>query len=514
MQYFPKQWQEVLSLLLTHPAVIGAGARGESQPEATSHFQTPAMTETESKHLRHLLTAFDARALGEGDKTTGINLLAAMAITLANLACPGSGIRTPDGRLIPVGCNLLAAGARTTNMVLNDVVMPVGRCQNNLLGQLDRLLKNDKAEEERALRNLARRWILSKSQTANTGENALLQLMIDDGELGPMIETREDQWTAVVGSAPSEHFGDLVRRPRAFIAAPTAALLNQQLAGVHRGQALVTIGLSRAADAAKFGKLCPALMDGLMPAGPFGDTVRGRLLVTVPASELSKAATAGGDETAWLGRLLWLVDGGHGPELMPQQGGDGKIVRLPNLTARFEYAVQRIFAKRLNSQNPEPVIDDSDFAPLQARWMSFLADMERNVPDISGMARSLFASLLFGLGRLVGAEKTPEGFIYYMAGIEGLARHVIRRMANARSAILFSSEEEWKLRYKQRILAKLAEGPQDTRFLYRLFHLPASVCENLLAEIEADNRVKRCGRQWERVEGATLPGDQSHRFRN
>lgn len=469
------------------------------------------MIETESKHLRHLLTAFDARALGEGDETTGINLLAAMAITQANLAHPGSGIRTTDGRLIPVGCNLLAAGARTTNMVLDDVVMPVGRCQNNLLGQLARLLKSDKAEGERSLRNLPRKWILSKGQTGNAGENALFQLMVDGGEQVPLLGTREDQWVNVVGFAPSEHFGDLVGRPRAFIAAPTPVLLDRQLAGVHRGQALVTIGLSRAADAAKFGKVCPALMDGLMPAGPFGDTVTGRLLVTVPASELSNAATAGGDETAWLARLLWLVDGSHGPEPVPQQGGDGNIVRLPNLTARFEYAVRRIFAKRLNSQKPEPMIDESDFAPLQARWMKFLADMEKNVPDISGMARSLFASLVFGLSRLVHAAETPEGFKYYMDGIEDLARHLIRRMANARSAIRSSSEKEWKLRYKQRILAKLADGPQDNRFLYRILHLPANVCENLLAEIESDNRVKRRGRQWELVGDATLPGDQSHR---
>ena len=429
------------------------------------------MTETESKHLRHLLTAFEARALGEGDETTGINLLAAKAITLANLARPGSGIRTTDGRLIDVGCNLLAAGALTTNMVLDDVVGPVRRCQDNLLGQLARLLKGDKAEDERALRNLARRWNLSKEQTANTGENALFQLMIDGGELGPMFESREDQWIDVVGSAPSEHFGDLVRCPRAFIAAATPALLGRQLAGVHRGQALVTIGLSRAADAAKFGELCPALMDGLMPTGPSGETVRGRLLVTVPASELSNAATAGGDETAWLARLLWLVDGSHEPEkpeLMPQQGGDGNVVRLPNLTARFEYAVQRIFAKRFDSREPEPMIDERDFAPHQARWMKFLSDMERDLPDISGTARPLFASLVFGLRRLVRAAETPEGFKYYMAGIEGLARHLIRRMANARSAILSSSEKRVEVALQaQGSIAKLAEGPQDTRFLYR-----------------------------------------------
>ena len=85
------------------------------------------MNETESKDLRHLLTTFNARALGEGDESVGINLLAAMAITLANLTRHGSGIQTPDLRLIPVCCNLLASGARLSDMLLDEVLTPVGR---------------------------------------------------------------------------------------------------------------------------------------------------------------------------------------------------------------------------------------------------------------------------------------------------------------------------------------------------------------------------------------------------
>ena len=44
-------------------------------------------------HLAEFLATFDATELGEGDIDAGANLLAAMAITLGNLARPGSGIR-------------------------------------------------------------------------------------------------------------------------------------------------------------------------------------------------------------------------------------------------------------------------------------------------------------------------------------------------------------------------------------------------------------------------------------
>ena len=89
------------------------------------------MNETESKLLQELLTIFDVRALGEGDATVGANLLVAKALALSNLARPGSGIQTPDRRLIPVDCNLLASGARLSDMIRDDVITPVGRFQNN-----------------------------------------------------------------------------------------------------------------------------------------------------------------------------------------------------------------------------------------------------------------------------------------------------------------------------------------------------------------------------------------------
>ena len=102
------------------------------------------MTTIESDNLRYLLTTFDARALGEGDATVGANLLAAMAITLANLARPGSGIQSPNKRLIPVDCNVLASGARLTDMIRDEVITPVGRFQNNILAHVGRLLESDK----------------------------------------------------------------------------------------------------------------------------------------------------------------------------------------------------------------------------------------------------------------------------------------------------------------------------------------------------------------------------------
>jgi hypothetical protein len=463
------------------------------------------MNDKESQHLRQLLDVFDVVALGEGDEVAGTNLLAAMALALADLARPGSGIRTPDWRLIPAGCHVLASGSLASNMVLDEVVTPVGSCQNNLLSQLGRLLEDDKAEEKRKDRNLPRRWTLGDAASASPGENSLLRLMSGDPELEPLVGSDDEEWAEVLGSPPSARLADLVRRPRFFISAASPAMLARLLPGIHDGQALVAIGLNRASDVAKFGELCPALMGGMIPAGPVGESVRGKLLVTDPGGVLPFAAKADDDKTSWLARLIWLVDGNAGPEPPPGEG-EGGVVRISNVTSRFEEAVQRILASRLNTRQAQPVTYKVDFAKPQARWMRFLRDMEGSLPGIRGTARCLFASLVFGLRQLVGAAEAPGGFKYYREGIEALARHLIRRMANHRAAILFSSEQARRLHQKRKILTKLEGGPRDERSLYRSW-IPADGLRELLAELADEGCVRRCGEEWARVAGATLPDD-------
>lgn len=148
---------------------------------------------------------------------------------------------------------------------------------------------------------------------------------------------------------------------------------------------------------------------------------------------------------------------------------------------------------------------DGNFGESQARWMSFLSNMERSLPGIKGTARPLLASLTFGLQRLVKAAKLPEGFIHYQASIEALTKYLIQRMANARASILFSAEEARRLSDKRRILERLTDGSLDTRSTYRLLHLSADYAKDLLVELVDDRCLRRRDEKWERIEGATLP---------
>jgi hypothetical protein len=389
-------------------------------------------------------------------------------------------------------------------MIHDEVVAPVGRCQDTLLAQLRRLMEDDKTEAARNDRNLPRRWTLSNGSKASSGEDALFRLMTQGSDAARLIGTDEDDWVEAVTQQPSQRPGELIQRPRCFIAAPSPRLLEQQLADAHLGQALVAIGLDRATDAATFGDLCPALMDGLLPAGPSGQTIRGRLLVADRGGVLPGAAATTDCKTAWLGRLLPLVDGDAGPDFPSPRAGGENIVRLPDLSGRFERAVQRLFANRLNSGEPQPVIYECDLSETQARWMRFLADMERGLPGLTGTARRLLASLLFGLCRLVGAARKPEGFRYYRDGVEAFARHLVRRAANARAEILHAAELAQRKSQIERVYYKLSRGRAVTRAIYRDLRIPAAVCHAILSWLEEAAIALHDDGEWELAQGAQL----------
>ncbi|MEX2580597.1 MAG: hypothetical protein WD342_16185 [Verrucomicrobiales bacterium] len=445
-------------------------------------------------HLANFLASFDTTQLGEGDIDAGANLLAAMAVTLGNLARPGSGIRPPSGRLLPVGTNLLATGPLVSSLVIDEVVTPVGRCQDNLLAQLTRLLKDDATERAK---ETPRQWVLSKGPQCNEGENALLQLMTRDSDLAPLMRSREDEWMSVLSEPPAHRLEDLVRHPRSFIAAHTQKCLEKLLPDAHLGEALVSIGLTRAADAANLGSTCPSLMDGMFPGGPAGELVRGRLIVTDHGRVLREVAAAPNDRNAWLGRLVWLVEGGTEPVAPSSSENEDDLIKLPNPTARFEEAVLAIIANRLDSHEPRPLIYTEDIAEVQTRWMRFLRSMDESLPGISGTARSFFCSLAFGLIRLAATSGVPKGFRFQIEGALAFACFLVRRMAAIRNEMFWSPEQARRVELKKKLVERLADGPQEVGCLIRRFHrLRVSLCNELLIELEEEGEAVLVDDRW------------------
>jgi|GEM_PF-1741595 len=451
--------------------------------------------------LAKLLTAFNAAELGEGNLDAGANLLAAMAITLGNLARPGSGIRTPSGRVIPVGSNILITGPALSRLVIDELVIPVGHCQDNLLAQLTRLLQDDAAERAKTT---PRQWVLSNRHRVNRGQQALFQIMTSDPDTPPPTQSFEEMWETAAAEPPAYRFEDLVQRPRAFIAAHTKRDLENRLPAAHLGEALVAIGLTRAADTANLGDLCLPLINGLFPGGPFGELVRGRLLVTDHGSVLREVAAAPDERNGWLSRLVWLVEGSAGPEA-PFSGVNGDHpITSPNPNGMFMAATLAVYAKRFNIHGPKPQIYCIDLSETQVCWAAFLKKMEDRIPGISGTARSLLATLAFGFAALEKA-RNYECLEVPLQGIMALGQWIIGRMGNARTMMLHAGEAARRRSQIERVYGKLEQGPTEVRNIYRnLNALSADECRECLRWMEQSG-ISRCiGDRWELVEGARL----------
>ena len=133
-----------------------------------------------------------------------------------------------------------------------------------------------------------------------------------------------------------------------------------------------------------------------------------------------------------------------------------------------------------------------DFHSFQARWIAFLKTQEAAVPGITGTARNLLATLIFGLTQMVGSTRTAKGFSWSIQQIEALARFLVHRMANARSAMLHEAKSARRLGLEEKILRKLGSEPHTVRDLTRkIGRVPAAQCLELLEDMEAEGKVLR-----------------------
>jgi hypothetical protein len=137
--------------------------------------------------------------------------------------------------------------------------------------------------------------------------------------------------------------------------------------------------------------------------------------------------------------------------------------------------------------------------------MAFLKAREPECPGISGTARNLYATLDFGLHLLVNASKTADGFKWYSDEVEALARFLVQRMINARSAMLFSVRDEWLRQKMEQILRKLEDGPVELRDLVRKFHrLTTAQCLEPLHILKGRGRVMCIDNKWQLAQSACI----------
>lgn len=451
-----------------------------------------AMPANETPHLHSLLTRFGVERLGEGDLAAGANLLAAMASSVANIQRPGSGLITGDGETIAVGTSVIVSGPRSASLISEKVLAGLANRQNNLAAQL-RKKAQSLAEEPK---NTAWPKAPSPADFMASVQESIPDILFQPGAWFQKQGAAE-KWCNLVETPVTPTFEDLAAQPLVFVTGITAETLGRQLECSHLGRPFMHVGVVSARDFSRFEQICPTIMDGRITNGSTLASVRGTVMMTDPSGALGEAVKADLPNARWVAqRLLWLVDGEAGPE--PGKPAEDKtIVPLDRLAARYEAAMKKAWGERLNGLTTAPAMIGLEFSHSQARWMTFLKSLEPECPGISGTARNLYATLRFGLSRLVNAADTADGFKWFADDAEALARFLVQRMVNARAAMLHSAEDERMRQKMEQILSKLMDGPLEHRDIIRKFHkFPTAQCLQLLNILENKGQVTCIENMW------------------
>ena len=443
------------------------------------------MTPEANRHLNELLHIFGAARLGEGDPVAGANLLAAMATSIANIAPPGSGLQAPDGETLEAGASLIVSGSYNTSLVAEKILSGLGDRQNHLNSHLRSHVRNH-PDKPKAAGNFEAE---ARASVMDRYNNLTLEGLYAPGDLhclgvaGP--------WGALIRQPATADFEELRDQHVIFAAKATTGNLAGILDHSHRGRPFLHVELDKAPHFSRVARQCLDLMDGRGSTGLNSQTVRGTVIMTDSSSFLGEVMRAEGVAGQIPSRMIWLVDGNAGPE-PGEPSTPTDLVALDAPGRRYQAAMEQAWGSRLDNRKPGPVLIECDFHSLQARWIAFLKTQETVLPGITGTARNLLATLGFGLTEMNDSAPRPKGPIWDLAHVEALARFLVHRMANARSAMLYSAQSARKLVLEEKILRKLESDPLTVRELTRrIGRLPAAHCLELLEDLEAEGKVLR-----------------------
>ena len=401
-----------------------------------------------------------------------------MAGVLADLAPDDGTILTRDNRPARLGVNLLISGSASTGRVVDEVITEVGRRQHNFAANLRHYIDFINEQREKFGASLP---------PMDPRPGSLIDLFAEtQSDLASPIGRRNQVWSRILNEDLAEKVTDLALRPKFLVTAARPGDLENQLQGLRPGRPLVHLGLGQPADLARLADPGAALVEGRFTPGTGCETVCANLLITDPMQMLGEAAKAPDDRTAWLRHFLWLCDGEAGPEA-PAAAQESDV---PETTAeRFRLALDDVITRRLNLPKERPTLLALETREAAIRWTAFLGEMEPRLPGISGAARNLITSLVFGLGEMarirmpmiedprsvqlqIEEPRFEKPLPLSTAGVEAFARFLVRRMVNARTVVLHSAALALRRSQIERVYWKLSRGPAEPREIYHNLGLP------------------------------------------
>ncbi len=446
------------------------------------------MTTTEHTNLNKLLDTYFATFLGQGNVTAGANLLATMAVTIANCAKHGSHIKDPSLGKMHIGTSVLIHGSMSAGLVRDNIIIEAGALQNNLLEHIRQYVHYNSVH----LRQDAHKKI-SGTERAPVGSIAEKMIILGDN----YSKLNSEQLAGFVHTAmiTPAHSGldGLTSFPRFMITARNSQDLNKQYKGLHSHQPLIVMSLNSPEDADDLSQTCAPLLHGLYPAGDAGDMTHARFIVSDPAEHLTGIIAKNSPHSSWINHLVWLTDRVSDTDLKLAEANEFPISPIQN---HFGLTLSRLLAYRLNPATSEFASHNINLTQAQLRWVKYLEKMEYRLPGISGSARGLLVTLAFGLTEL-GQTCYGKEHVIVPEQVEAFAKWIILRMADNKDSITINAHRQKLRLHAERIIEMLVvKGSLSTRDIYRQRTLPADNCRALLFAMEKAGLVEHDGDSW------------------
>jgi hypothetical protein len=441
--------------------------------------------------LTPLLKHFQVAALGGGDPTAGCNLLATMACTLANLAPDDGSIVHPDNSPARLGTSLLIHGSATSGWVVDEIITELCHKQDNLIQHLQSYLTANKKWKAQP------HYI--ESHTPDPGEDeSMTYIQRTQHQASIYRGDPARAWRTVLDTPAQPSLGQVMMQPKLFVSVSGRKDIEIQMNKLRPGLAFVHLGLTHADDIGRFSDNGAAILEGRYALDNGTRSIKGHLLITDPMRVLATAAQEPDERTLWLGQLVWLSDGAHGP-VAPTPTPNSAVHSSAPVEQNFRRALSQLLAQRLEPQEEASFKLCADIRPHLLGWRMFLSQMEPQLPGISMAARNLLTSLFFGLQLMT---KNPKELC--AASVATLARFLVRRMANARLSIMRSGELARSRKHIARIFGKLGNGPADSRKICCDLKISSAERDRALRWMKSANLVTQRHKDWELCEGARL----------
>jgi hypothetical protein len=276
----------------------------------------------------------------------------------------------------------------------------------------------------------------------------------------------ELEWRSLLQPPLNPEIGEITDAPVFFAGIGSADGLDTAIGFANKGRLLVHATLTRKVDAALLERVIREVVSGCPKRTLLAVGIKGEVIATDPHGTLDDLL-ADGKDRGWLGRMLWLGDQADGPKFEMHEAANA-MPELRRIGDWFSLAIEGVAATRLNIHKPSPMeLKLSMGGGRQARWNTYLLELDSRFPGIAGTLRPLCASLVFGLEKIASAAPADQRVRFLTKHVEALARVLALRMVHHREVVLAEDRCQFIEALAANFRLKLMEGPHTVRDLMR-----------------------------------------------